>query len=262
MVFLPSFAITHLTTLELKHNGACSLLGVGENQAVFAEEVYGDDGWVAQHELRLDGTFVRSVDEDSGASAIYPLTLPERMYTPKTGWQTMMLNFAGPRHRGLRAPERVIDMVKPLAVSEKLALIDKLKLRVQPGALLGIAESYVLSEAQIVRPSLYFVCRRIRIAYALPDVRLDDSNQPYDYDTLLLYTAHFFDCTQEPSLIDLLNDLTSVPLKHPMDCLIAERKLYIADGGGDDRLNAIHVWQLDLPEALSEEEKLQKKLYG
>jgi hypothetical protein len=132
-----------------------------------------------------------------------------------------------------------------------------------PPAILGIAESYVLSESLIIRPSIYFVCRRIRIAYALPDVRLDANNQPYDYDTLLFYTAHFFDCAQEPSILDLLNDLTTVPLKRPMDCLITDNNhLYIADGGGDDRLNAIHVWHLDLPETLSEEEKLQKKLYG
>jgi hypothetical protein len=249
MSFLPSFPITHLTTLPLRHNGDCSLLGVTEDQAIFVEEVYGEDGWVAQHELSADGTIIRSVDEDDGKAN-------------KTGWQTMMLNFAGPRHRGLRAPERVLDVVRPLALSEKIALIDKLKLKMQPPALLGIAESYVLSESQIIRPSLYFVCRRIRIAYALPDVRLDPNNQPYDYDTLLLYTAHFFDCAQEPSLLDLLTDLTTVPLKRPMDCLMAGDRLYIADGGGDDSLNSIHVWQLDLPEVMSEEEKLQKKLYG
>jgi hypothetical protein len=263
MSFLPSFPNTHLNTLELKHNGDCNLLGEGENKVIFAEEVYGEDGWVAQHELSIGGEFAHSVDEDGGAAeTLQPLTLPEHIVTPKTGWQTMMLNFAGPRHRGLRAPERVIDVVRPLALTEKIALIDKLKLRMLPPSILGIAESYVLSESLIIRPNVYFVCRRIRIAYALSDVRLDANNQPYDYDTLLLYMAHFYDCAQEPSILDLLTNLTTVPLQRPMDCLLADNHLYIADGGGDDRLNAIHVWQLDLPEALSEEEKLQKKLYG
>ncbi len=263
MAFLPTIPITHLSTLPLKYNGDCSLLGVTADGTIFAEEVYGAEGWVAQHELRADGTFVRSVDEENGTkAALEPLDLPERITLPKTGWQTMMLNFAGPRHRGLRAPERAADVVRPLALTEKMTLIDSLKLNIMPPMLLGIAESYVLAESLIIRPNLYFVCRRLRIAYALPDVRLDADNQPYDYDTLVLHTAHFYDCAQEPSLLDLLTDLTTVPLKRPMDCLLVDDQLYIADGGGNDSLNSIHVWKLDLPETLSEEEKLQKKIYG
>ncbi len=73
------------------------------------------------------------------------------MIKPQTGWHTMALNFAGPRHRGMRAPERTLDLVRPLSIQEKMALIDRFRLDVPPPLLLGIAESYVLAETPIMR---------------------------------------------------------------------------------------------------------------
>lgn len=256
-------SVAHLTTLPLRHHGDCSLLGVTPDGTIYAEEVYDDDGWVAQHELRPDGSFVRSVDEDHGtAQDIRPLDLPDDAIPSKTCWRTMPLNFAGPRHRGLREPERVLDLVRSLSIDEKLALISKSRLNLPPPMLLGMAESYVLAETEIVRPNLYFVCRRIRLAYALPQLVPDADGQPYDYDTQVMYLAHFHEFGDDLRLLDLLADLTDVPLHRPMDCLRIGDRLYIADGGADDRLSAIHVWKLDLPEEPTEEEKLLKKLYG
>ncbi len=257
------FPVSHLTILPLQHHGDCSLLGVTPEGAIYAEEVYGAEGWVAQHELRLDGTFVRSVDEVHGTTGdIRPLDLPERIVKAKTCWRTMPLNFAGPRHRGLREPERIADLVRPLSIQEKMAVIGKHKLDLLPPHLLGIAESYVLAESEIIRPNLYFVCRRIRLAYILPEPASDADGQPYDYDTQVIYVAHFHDCDGEEVFADLLSDVTTVPLYRPMDCVLAGDKLYIADGGAQDRLSAIHVWTLELPELQTEEEKLRKKLYG
>ena len=128
--------------------------------------------------------------------------------------------------------------------------------------LLGIAESYVLAESEIIHPNLYFVCRRLRLAYVLTEPATDADGQPYDYDTQVIFVAHFHDCDGELALADLLDDLTDVPLHRPMDCVLAGDKLYIADGGEEDRLSAIHVWKLELPEPLTEEEKLRKKIYG
>lgn len=253
----------HLTTLTLRHAGDCSLLGVTPDGTIYAEEVYGDDGWVAQHELQPDGTFVRSADEAGGANGdLQPLTLPPTAVKPATGWKTMALNFAGPRHRGRRELERISDLVRPLTLDEKLAALRRLQLDVPPPYLLGLAESYVLAECAVVRPNLYFVCRRVRLAFALPEQRLDADGQPYDYDTQVFYAAHFQDCTQEPVFTDLLSDLTDTPLHRPMDCLLLGDRLYIADGGAGERLSAIHVWRLELPSASSAEEKLLKKLYG
>ncbi len=259
---MPNPSVSYVATLPLKHAGDCSLLGVSLDFTIYAEEVYGENAWLAQHALRLDGTVLRSVDEQDGVQEIEPLDLPPGLVKPRSGWHTMALNFAGPRWRGLRAPERALDLVRPLSIDEKLALIAKFKLAVPPPLLMGIAESYVLSETRIVHPNLFFVCRRARLAVALPEERLDDDHQPYDYDTEVIYVAHFYDCDQEPSLDDLLTDLTEVPLYRPMDCLLVNHHLFIADGGAGDRPSAIQVWRLELPEVVTEEEKMNKKLFG
>ena len=261
-------SVSFLATLPLKHNGDCNLIGVTpgsrDDLTIYAEEVYGEEGWLAQHSLRFDGSFSASVDEFFGtATDLKPLALPPEIVRPKTGWHTMALNFAGPRHRGLRTPERTLDLVRPLSIQEKMALIERLKLDLMPPLLLGIGESYVLAETEIIHPNLYFVCRRVRLAVALAEARLDADDQPYDYETQVLYLAHFYEREQEPAITDILGDLTAVPLRRPMDCLWTGNHLFIADGGADDRLSAIHVWQIDLPGgSLSEAEKLQKKIYG
>lgn len=261
---MTALPVSYITSLPLKHNGDCCLLGVTPDLTIYAEETYDAEGWVAQHALRLDGEFVESVDEVFGINdTLQPLPLPDALIKSQSGWQTMALNFAGPRHRGLRGPERALDLVRPLTLQEKMTLVQQLQLDLPPPLVLGLGESYVLAEAMLIRPHLYFVCRRLRIAYALPEEQLDADQQPYDYDTLVLYLAHFYDRGEELSFSDLVTDLTDVPLHRPMDCLRLGDYLFIADGGELDRLSTIHVWRLDLPtDTLSYEEKLRKKIYG
>ena len=250
--------------LPLRHNGDCTLLGVTPDYTIYVEEIYGDDAKIAQHALALDGSLLASIDEgDAADGELRPLDLPPELIKSHSGWHTMALNFAGPRHRGLRAPERTLDLVHPLSVSEKMALVNQLQLDVLPPLLLGIAESYVLAETLISAPNLYFVCRRVRIAVALTEEGIDADGQPYDYDTLVFYLAHFYERDQEPEWSDLLADPIETPLHRPMDCLLVKDRLFIADGGADDHLSAIHVWQLDLPqEQSSKEDERNKKLYG
>jgi len=260
---MPAPPVTHVKTLLLKHDGDCSLLGMTADKHLYLEEVYGENGWIAQHELHPDGTFAQTIDEQDGMNEIlHPLDLPAAIAKPKTGWHTMALNFAGPRHRGLRGPERIADVVRTLGIDEKMAVIEKFKLGIIPPMLLGIAESYVLAEAELQRPNMYFVCRRVRLAVALPETRLDETGEPYDYETRVIYLAHFYDCEQEPPFIELMADLTDVPLHRPMDCLLLNNQLCIADGGADGRLSAIHLWETVRPEPLTEAEKLKKKIYG
>ena len=260
---MPEHPVTHVTMLPLKHEGDCNLLGMTPEKTLYVEEVYGENGWIAQHQLLADGTFMQSIDEQNGTNDnLRPLDLPAGIVKPKTGWHTMALNFAGPRHRGMRGPERLLDLVRTLSIDEKMAVIDRFKLDVIPPMLLGVAESYVLAEAELRRPDMYFVCRRIRLAIALAETRLDEDEQPYDYETRVIYLAHFYDCEQEPPFIDLLGDLTMVPLQRPMDCLLLDEQLCIADGGDAGRLSAIHLWNVERPAPLTEAEKLNKKIYG
>lgn len=251
--------LEHRISLPLQHHGDCSLLGVetvtdadgAETFTLYVEEIYGEEGWLAQHVLTLDGRLLTSIDEASGANhTVSPLTLPPAAARPRTGWHTMMLNFSGPRHRGLRDLEHVRDLVRSLSLEEKMALIARLKLDVLPPALLGIAESYVLSEAQF-GPMLYFVCRRTRLALALQEARLDEQNLPYDYDTQVVYCAHFVDLAKadELPMTDALEPMPGVHLRRPMDCLYYGDHLFVADGAAPDdpQPSAIHVWRVSPP---------------
>lgn len=255
--------VTHITTLPLRHNGDCSLLAVTPAGTVYVEEFYGDAGLVAQHEVLLDGSFAQSVDEGLHTGQdLKPLALPPNAARPKPGWHAMPLNFTGARHRGMRVPERVADVVQPLALQDKMAFTERLKLNLPAPMLLGIAESYVLAECDILRPNFYFVCRRMRFAVALPEIQLDAEQQPYDYETRVVYVAHFYDRSEELPHDAVFTQLTDVPLHRPMDCLLLGDRLFIADGGAGDRLSAVHVWQIELPAAPSRQDALNKKIYG
>ena len=252
----------HHLTIPLPHHGDCSLLGVTPEGHIYVEEIYADDGWLAQHQYAPDGKLVQSVDELEGRNTdVQPLELPADLVKPKTGWHTMALNFAGPRHRGMRVNERLAEMVQPLSIADKMALSQRLKL--QPMQLVGVAESYVLAEAELVHPNLFLACRRIRFAFALIDERRDHDNEPYDYDTHVLYAMHLFDLTldEERPLNNLLDDLPG--LFRPMDCLLLGDRLYIAEGGSADRASSVQVWRVEwLDKPLPPDEALQKKIYG
>ncbi|MBC8170673.1 MAG: hypothetical protein H7X77_03340 [Anaerolineae bacterium] len=243
--------LTYLRSIPLLYTGDCGLLAVTPELNILVEEVYTEDAWIAQHVFSFAGELLHSVDEKAGANKdLQPLAIPEGSSTPRTAWHTMKkLNFSGPRHRGTRESERINDMVQPLAVQEKIALIKRLDLNIAPMLLLGLAESYVLAEAEIQRPYLYIVCRRIRLAYVLAEPARDADRQLYDYDTLVVYLAHWVDrrSDHEPALIDLINSLPGVELYRPMDCLIHNDYLFIADGGGANRTSQIHIWQIQRP---------------
>ena len=171
-------------TLELAHNGDCYLLGMSPDNTIFVEEVYGPDDWLAQHAFTLDGQQLQSVDEDDGLRAnLVPLTLPNDLIRPQSCHHTHRLNFSGsPRWRGLREYERVGDLMRPLSVPTRMTLGQRFG--IAPPMLLGITESRVLAEALMTPPDLYFVCRRIRIAYALSQPQFDADHQPFDYDSI------------------------------------------------------------------------------
>ena len=241
--------LTYKVTISLQYNQDCNLLGVTPDFDIYVEEVYSADAWIAQHHYNLEGEQIESVDEDYGnAQSVSPIVLPSTLVRPKPGWHMMDLNFAGSRHRGMRGPERIVETVRSLSLQTKMAIVERFNLDIPPPMILGLAESYVISEIELVRPSFYFVCRRIRIAYSLPEVKYDDHNEPYDYETLVIYLAHYHDKNRgfEVPFEDLLDVLPSVRLNRPMDCVMVNNHLFIADSGGEDGTNAIHVWEIDL----------------
>jgi hypothetical protein len=93
------------------------------------------------------------------------------------------------------------------------------------------------------------VCRRLRLAYLLPEELIDDHHNSYNYDTLVLYVAHTYDCELDyaPPLDEVFEGWGGVQLRRPMDCLIYEDYAFIANGGSESDLSSIHVWDIERP---------------
>jgi len=238
--------LVHCARLTLAHHGDCGLLGIAPGPVVYVEEFYGEDGWLAQRALHLDGAVTAEMDEAHGARAgAPPLELPADLIRPASVNHTRSLNFSGPRWRGMRAEERIDDMVFPLPVAAKIALAQRVQLDVPPPLLLGIAESRALAETPLA-PDCWLVCRRLRLAYALPQPRRADDGALYDYDSCVLHLAHFWTPDDGGELLTdaALAGLPGADLRRPLDCLAAYGYVLVADGGTPDQLAALHVWRL------------------
>ncbi len=235
--------IAYQNSITLAHDGDCSILGITPQMTLFVEEIYGEADWLAQHHLTLDGHITKSVDDHAGENTKFsPLKLPPDLIAPAPITTSAALNFSGPRQRGLREPERIQEMVRPLTVATRIQIVEQLDLEMQPSQLLGIAESTVIAEA-LLPPVL--VCRRLRLAYALTTQQLDSNDQPYDYDTLVLYVAHLYENDDfELPAATVFAGLPGVTLRRPMDCLVYNGYLLVADGAIAQRRCQIHVWQI------------------
>ncbi len=262
-----TFPLTYLTALPLRYSGDCTLLGVSTDHQIYAEEIYGEHGWIAQHQIDMERGIIASVDEENGTRKIgEPLALPPDIIQPRSGWHTMKLNYAGPRQRGLREPERLLEMLRPISAADKIKVVRLLGLSLPPPLLLGIAESYVLSEACVLPPDVFFVCRRVRLATALDMVQYDEGGMPFDYDTLAIHTAHFYDRATEgePALIDALTALPGARLRSPMDCIVHHDYLFVSDSArGDSQMpSQIHIWRIDIPDDARRAPSEEERLYG
>lgn len=229
-------------TIPLRHGGSCNLIGISPQGDLFVEEWYGDedDPRIAQHRIAQSGEMIESADESDEKRAFSPLTLPENLIRPAEIVRGQAFNFVGPRFRGLRETDRIQETAQVFSVMEKMTLAAKLRLDFPPPLLIGLAESLVLAEASITEKWLV-VCRRVRLAYALPQIQLDAHGLPYDYDSLTLFVAHFYDPAtgRVPDLASCLDDLAGWQLRQPADCLIHEGRLYLADGG--EMLNRVLI---------------------
>jgi hypothetical protein len=232
--------------IPLKHEGDAMLLAVARDGTAYVEEAYSPDVWMAQHAIAPDGTFSMSQDEDSGRNQqVQPLEIPQGAARSQPGWHTARLNFGGARHRGLRSDDRISELVRELSVADKIKLVERLNLAVTPPMLIGIAECRVTSEAVIDYPDVFAVCRRLRLAVMMPEVRQDDGG-PYDYDTLVIHVAHLADREREFEcpILAALDGLPGAHLHRPLDCIATHDRLYVTDGGAPGRLSALHVWHL------------------
>lgn len=236
--------IDYTDSISLPHTGDCRFLGVDPAMVIYVEEIFGDDDTLSQHAITLaDG-----IIDSTGGDDFVPLALPQPLVRPTPVRAARWLNFRGPRHRGLRDPERITDVVRALEVPTRIKLVQQLQLDIAPPFLIGIAESQVMAEALLQAPDTYIVCRRLRIAYALEQPKRDAQNQLYDYDTLEIYAAHLYNAADGE--VDLPPEtvfagLPGVQLLRPMDCMVYNQHLLVADGGKDDQPDRIHIWRID-----------------
>jgi hypothetical protein len=208
--------LTHTAVLPLHAHADSNLVGVSADYTIYVD-ILDDD--VIHRAFGLDGT---------PAATIHPRA---DLVQPHMGHSNHWLNFRGPRHRGLREAERLSDMLRPFPVPTRMALSEHLG--IMP---LGLAESTILSEAALPTTNLTVVCRRLRIAYALPTVQLDSDNEPYDYDTVTLHVAQVV----TPGQDDLLSSLPG--LDTPMDCVVRDPYLFVLDTALP---GAVHIWMLN-----------------
>lgn len=258
----PSAALrfTLIDRHPLRHAGDVCLLAATES-SVWVEELYGD-GWLAQHRLEFDGAFSASVDEDEGRAAdLSPLPIPPGAIRPQRAWSALSLNHAGPRRRGLREEDRLLDLLPALPIADKLALAAYLGLPTP--SVLGLTESFVLAESPLTDPADLLVCRRLRAAVVVPR-QIGPDGLPFDYDTVEFHVLHPWTAAAEaPTLDTILAGLPGVPLVRPMDCLRLGNRLIVAEGGESGRLGTICVLAIDgLPPPDDPEQALLRKLYG
>lgn len=238
--------LDYLKSLVLHHNGDCRLLGVTPALVAYVEEIYGEDDQLARHALAFDGSVLHSVDEAlDPAPDFASLTLPADAVRPSPVRHTSRLTYSGPRQRGLRDHERITDVIRPLEVPTRIALAQQI--HVPMPHILGVAESRVLAEALLIPPDTYLVCRRLRIAFALPKPQRDADQQWYDYDTVVLYAAHLYraaggDVELPPETV--FAGLPGITLRRPMDCIVCHQHLLIADGGDSAHPSQLHIWRV------------------
>jgi len=228
----------------LSHCGECSILGVDAAGRVALEEYY--DDWLAQYVFDRNGTLLALSDEDEGHNTEPPSLFSQINFespeVPAPITRGALVNHYGGRWRGMREEERVMDMAQPLSIAEKMTLT-RLGL---PGPILGLAESYTLAEAHLTERD-WVLIRRLRVAFTVP-LQIDEP-EPYDYDTLEIYIAQWFDAAAAAT--DAATD--AAPLNQgllalgnrPMDAQVRDGFLFIADAGEAPRPGALHIFEIE-----------------
>lgn len=252
----------YLRSVALSHNGDCGLLGVDPDLGIYAEEIYGDEGWMAQSAYDFEGQWLAGVDEAAGDNqGVERLTRPGDLVRPRSGARTSHLNFGGARHRGLLLEDRVEEMLRPLQMEDKMLLVEDGLVPVDlPPSVLGLAQSYVASEVQLAPPGegggpLFLLSRRLRIAFRLPEPTVDATGARYDYDSTEISILQLYDPRDDevPLGQTLLGERElGVTLNWPTDIVLRDGSLFVADSarGQDDVMSRVHIWQVGLDDQL------------
>ena len=105
----------------------------------------------------------------------------------------------------------------------------------------------VIDTATRLDETLRLVCRRVRLARALPEIQYDDENQPYDYDSSVLHLLHPYNAATEsaPPLEACLNAVGDVDLMQPQDCFYYEGRLLVCDASNGTHNSRLVLYRVE-----------------
>lgn len=125
--------------------GEGSLLGVDGGGRVYLEILQADT-WLVRLMIDKDGRVLSQTDEREGDTL---LSIPADCRMPQANAMLRSLNWNHGRWRGLRMEESLQERVHPIALAEKMSLIERLGLGISPMMLAGTDESVVLSSVAL-----------------------------------------------------------------------------------------------------------------
>lgn len=229
-------AFKYYQAINLSEDGDCYLLGMDWEGDMWCEIITPDDELIR---FKICQGSICEIERET-ETEIAPFSLDDG-FKPNSMPTVHPLNSKAPRLRGIREEDRISEWVQPLTIMEKMTIIERLKLSVSPMQMLGIADSTVLSYAELP-DGTQIVCRRVRLAYALPQMNYDP--YPYDYDNLPIYVIHRYDPMNDelPSWETMLGDFAGVSLQRPTDCLLSPAHLVVADSSADGKKCRLLVW--------------------
>jgi hypothetical protein len=221
----------HLCNISLNYKGDCALCGITDAGVIYVEED-DDENWI-RYRIAPDYKILQSGE----------IELPHHLIVPYSPTDHP-LNYNGIRYRGMREEDRVAAWAQPLPLIEKMSLLPLLNLNIAPMLLLGIVESHITSEAQLL-DAVTLVCRRVRMAYGLAQPLIDATGLPYDYDTVTLHVAHIYDAETNtaPPLGEALQGLGGIKLQRPLDCVVHKDRLIVADASAGNQTNQLRIYE-------------------
>jgi len=215
--------------VETGGNAECAILAAGADGRIWLEEYDSEGEPAAQMLLGADGQMLQVSRAQAGAE-LRPLLIAADALRPPPVRQAARLAFRSARLRGLRQEDRIAEVALPLSLADRMALAPRLQAAAPQ--VLGVVESVVLAEAAL-GDGWWLVCRRLRIALALPAARLDADGLPVDYDSHVIWTAPVLDRLDDPEIGvgAWWPVLDGVALSRPVDCMRAGGWLWVAEAG-------------------------------
>lgn len=236
-----NYSFTIEQTYPLRYWGVPYFAGFAPDGTLYLDEVYGDEDWLARYALRPTRVFECIGDENDGTASRTSIPpLPASIHRPHPPRLPSGFEFGGSRIRGLRAEERIQDLVHPLTAAEKIALASRLRLNLPPPAILGLAERIVRGAA-VLPTGGWIACVGMRIAYGLMSPRLGPNGDRIDYDSLWINILMGDTPTDEPDLVDVLSSPLAAATTNPVDCCLQGSQLYVVEGGINEQPGVLHI---------------------